>query len=128
MEWTRMRENKSYGRTILRVLTAYKKAMLLGLLLGISLVLGAVLVSQAVGKEEKPIFNAIEHEIGKPIREQAQKQTNASVDDPKKRSDDSAVEPDYHEPHHAPVSNFKGGRFTVLLVGVDRRPGDTTLS
>jgi len=128
MEWTRMQENKSYGRTILRVLTAYKKAMLLGLFLVISLVLGAVLVSQAVGKEEKPIFNAIEHEIGKPIREQAQKQTNASVDDPKKRSDDSAVEPDYHEPHHAPVSNFKGGRFTVLLVGVDRRPGDTTLS
>ena len=95
MEWTRMQENKSYGRTILRVLTAYKKAMLLGLL-GISLVLGAVLVSQVVGNEEKPIRH----------REQAQEQ----------------------EPYHEPVSNFKGDRFTVLLVGVDRRPGDPTLS
>ncbi len=104
-----MQENKSYGRTILRVLTAYKKAMLLGLL-GISLVLGAVLVSQVVGNEGH--------------REQAQEQTSASEDYPIERSDDSVVEPDYLEP----VSNFKGERFTVLLVGVDCRLGDTTLS
>ena len=107
-----MQENKSYGRTILRVLTAYKKVMLLGLL-GISLVLCAVLVSQVVGNEEKPI----------PHKEQAQEQTSASEDYPIERSDDFVVEPDYQ-----PVSNFKGGRFTVLLVGVDRRPGDPTLS
>lgn len=108
-----MQENKSYGRTILRVLTAYKKAMLLGLL-GISLVLGAVLVSQVVGNEEKPIRH----------REQAQEQTNASEDGLREHSGDSVVEPDYLEP----VSNFKGERFTVLLVGVDCRLGDTTLS
>lgn len=112
-----MQENKSYGRTILRVLTAYKKAMLLGLL-GISLVLGAVLVSQVVGKEEKPTLNG----------EQAQEQKSASECDRRERSDDSVVEPDYLEPYHEPVSNFKGERFTVLLVGVDRRSGDPTLS
>lgn len=108
-----MQENKSYGRTILRVLTAYKKAMLLGLFLGISLVLGAVLVSQVVGNEH---------------REQAREQTSSSKDDPVERLDESVVEPDYLEPYHEPVSNIKGERFTVLLVGVDRRPGDTTLS
>ena len=112
-----MQENKSYGRTIIRVLTAYKKAML-GLFLGISLVLGAVLVSQVVGNEEKPIRH----------REQAQEQTNASEDGLREHSGDSVVEPDYLEPYHEPVSSFKGERFTVLLVGIDRRPGDTTLS
>jgi LCP family protein required for cell wall assembly len=108
-----MQENKSYGKTILRVLTAYKKAMLLGLFLGISLVLGTVLVSQVVGNEH---------------REQAQEKTSASEDDSRERSDDSVVESDYHEPYHEPVFNFQGERFTVLLVGVDRRLGDRTLS
>jgi len=125
MEWTRMQENKSYGRTILRVLTTHNKAMLLGLFLGISLVLGAVLVSQVVGNEKKPIINPIEYEV---YWEQAQEQTRASEDDSGERSDNSVVEPDYPEPNNEPVSNFKGERFTVLLVGVDRRPGDTTLS
>lgn len=123
-----MQGKKSYGRTILRVLMTYKKAMLLGLL-GISLVLGSVLVSKVVGNEEKPITNSREHEVRKPIpySVQAQEQTSASQDDPIQRSDDSVVEPDNLEPYH-PVSNFKAGRFTVLLVGVDRRPGDTSLS
>jgi len=124
MEWARMKESKSYGRKILRVLTAYRKALLLGLLT-ISLVLGAVLVNQVIGNEEKTIFNSIEHEVGKPIlnREQAQEQTSPSEDSPIERADDSVVEPDDIKP----VFNFKGQRFTVLLVGVDRRPGDTTL-
>jgi len=119
-----MKESKSYGRKILRVLTAYRKALLLGLLT-ISLVLGAVLVNQVIGNEEKTIFNSIEHEVGKPIlnREQAQEQTSPSEDSPIERADDSVVEPDDIKP----VFNFKGQRFTVLLVGVDRRPGDTTL-
>lgn|GEM_PF-3573224 len=103
-----MQENKSYGRTILRVLTTYKKAMLLGLL-GISLAIGAVLVSQVVGNEEKP------HRV----------QASAIEDHPIERADDTVVKnPDYLKP----VSNLKEERFTVLLVGVDRRPGDTTLS
>lgn len=130
MEWTRMHGNKSYGRTILRVLMAYKKAMLLGLFLGISLVLGAVLVNQVVGNEEKPIVNSIEIEVDKPIKtkEQTQVQTSSRDDDPSARKEDSVVEADYLEPYYEAVSNLNGERFTVLLVGVDRRPGDTTLS
>lgn len=125
-----MQQNKSSGRKILRVLMAYKKAMLLGLFLGISLVLGAVLVNQVVGNEEKTIVNSIEIEVGKPIKtkEQAQVQTSESEDNLGARTEDSVVEADYLEPDHEAVSNFKGERFTVLLVGVDRRPGDTTLS
>jgi LCP family protein required for cell wall assembly len=111
MEWARMKESKSYGRKILRVLTAYRKALLLGLL-GISLVLCAVLVNQVVGNEKKPTINLIEARMEEQIqhKEQAQKQTQ-----------------EQNEPYNEPVSNFKGERFTVLLVGVDRRPGDTTL-
>jgi len=118
-----MPENKSYGQTILSALKGYKKAMLLGLFLGI-LVLGGSLVSKVVGNEDH--------------RVQAQEQTSTSElrtteistsgDNPIESLDDSTVEPDYVVPNHEPVFNFKGERFTVLLVGVDRRPGDTTLS
>lgn len=120
-----MQENKSYGRMILRVLTSYKKTILLGLFLGISLVSCAVLVSQVVGNEEKSLINSIEHEVPK---EQAQEQTSTSEDEQRKRTDDTVVKPDYLEPYHEPVSKFKAERFTVLLVGVDGRPGDKTLS
>jgi LCP family protein required for cell wall assembly len=144
-----MNEKKSYGRTILRLLTAYKKSMLLGFFLGISLVLGAVLVSQVVGSEEKPSFNSfegvIQHRESAQTQTQPQEQsqqsqseekTNARENDPIERLDDFVVEQDnlktdnelYHELYHEPVSSFKGKRFTVLLVGLDRRPGETTLS
>ena len=123
-----MQETKSYGRNVLRVFMTYKKAMLLGLFLGISL----VVVSQVIGHEKETIFNSMDHEAEKPSRQQAQEliqeQTSASEDNRRERSVDSVMEPDNGEPHHEPVSNFKGERFTVLLVGVDRRPGDTTLS
>lgn len=123
-----MQENKSksYGRRILRDLTVYKKVMLLGFLLGISLALGAVVVNQVVGSEEKPIFNSLEHTAQYTV--QVQDQTSKNEDNPE-RSDDSVVEPDYLvKQYHEPVSNFKGERFTVLLVGIDRRPGDTVFS
>lgn len=141
MEWTQMKEKNSYGRTILRLLTAYKKSMLLGFFLGISLVLGAVLVSQVVGSEEKPSFNSfegvIQHREPAQPQEQAQQsqseeKTNANENDPIESLDDFVVEQDNlktdNEPYHEPVSSFKGKRFTVLLVGLDRRPGETTHS
>lgn len=136
MEWTRMQKTKSYGRAIFGILKGYKKAMLLGLFLGISLVFGAVLVNQVIGNEEKPILNIVEHSIQN--REESKEQTNASEEksseeesieeEPIEHSNDSVVDPEQLEPYHEVVSNFKGERFTVLLVGLDRRPGDTTLS
>jgi len=127
-----MQKNKFYGRTIHRVLKTYKKAMLLGLFLGISLVLGTVLVNQVVGNEKKPIFSSIENGIpyreqAEQIQEQIQERASANEDDSIERSADSVVEPDYLQQYDKPVSNFEGERFTVLLVGVDRRPGDITL-
>ncbi|WP_243454463.1 LCP family protein [Desulfosporosinus fructosivorans] len=131
-----MQKTKSYGRAIFGILKGYKKAMLLGLFLGISLVFGAVLVNQVIGNEEKPILNIVEHSIQN--REESKEQTNASEEksseeesieeEPIEHSNDSVVDPEQLEPYHEVVSNFKGERFTVLLVGLDRRPGDTTLS
>jgi len=123
MEWTPMPESKSYGQAILRALMGYKKAMLMGLFLGI-LVLGGGLVSKVVGNEEHRV-QAQGQTITSELRTT---EISTSGDNPKESLDDSVVEPDYVVPNHEPVFNFKGERFTVLLVGVDRRPGDTTLS
>lgn len=111
-----MQEKKSYGQIILYVLTTYKKAMLLGLLV-VGLVLSASLVSKVAGNESKTILQT----------EQNQRRNNASNDAPIEPSDDYVIEHNL-ERDPQPVSNFKGERFTVLLVGVDRRPGDKTLS
>src|SRR5665648_288771 len=116
MEWARMQEKKSSGRIILSVLTAYKKALLLGLLV-ISLLLSTTLVSQVVGHEKNINLQT----------EQGQEQTSAIKDAPVESSSYYVVEPN-PEPAPQPVSKFKGERFTVLLVGVDRRPGETNLS
>ncbi|MHB8075090.1 LCP family protein [Desulfosporosinus fructosivorans] len=131
-----MQKTKSYGRAIFGILKGYKKAMLVGLFLGITLVFGAVLVNQVIGNEEKPILNIVEYSIQ--YREESKEQTNTSKEkssqeesieeEPIEHSNDSVVDPEQLEPYHEVVSNFKGERFTVLLVGLDRRPGDTTLS
>ena len=129
-----MQENESSWNTILRVLTAYKKAMLIGLFLGISLVFGAVLVGQVIGNEEKPKVITVEKGIQYTAQaqaltqEQTQEQTSPSEPDSTEQLDSSLVEPDYLEQYFEPVSRFKEKRFTVLLVGVDRRPGDKSLS
>lgn len=76
-----MHLNKSYARAILKVLTTYKRAMLLGLFLGISLVLGAVVVNQVVGNEEKLCLDSIEtvdlyeRQAQKQAQKQSQKQS-----------------------------------------------------
>jgi len=117
MEWARMQGKKSYGRIILRVLTDYKKAILMGLLV-ISLVISVSLVSQVVGNEGETILQP----------EQNQEKVSSSKDVPIEPSSDYAVESDLEVYPQQPVANFKGERFTVLLVGVDRRPGEKTLS
>ncbi|HWQ41344.1 MAG TPA: LCP family protein, partial [Desulfosporosinus sp.] len=121
MEWTRMQEDKYDGRTIFRVLMSYKKPILLGLFLGISLVLGAVLVSQVVGNEKKAIIYAVEHGVreSSQLREKIQQQT----------SNQSEQEfNDVQEPLMESLPVIQEKRFTVLLVGVDRRPGEKTFS
>ncbi len=121
MEWAGMQENKYTGRTIFRVLMPYKKPIILGLFLGVSLVLGAVLVNQVVGNENKSIIYAAEHEGGESsqLGEEVQRQTSSQTE----QGFDNV-----HEPlmESVPVSQEK--RFTVLLVGVDRRPEDKTFS
>ncbi|MGI6119420.1 MAG: LCP family protein [Desulfosporosinus sp.] len=124
-----MQNKKFFGRMILRVLTSYKKTMLLGLFLGISLALGTILVGKVVGDEKKPITYSIEHQVHIEQAEvQAQEQTSVGEDESGKRSDESVLMPEYLDIYYEPVSNFKNERFTVLLVGVDSRPGDRTFS
>lgn len=121
MEWARMQENKCHGKTILRVFKEYKKHILLGFILGVSLVLCIVLVSYVVG-DKTPIFRTSEHKEGVTSRlgEEAQVQTSGQQNDP------TLDIPD--DPFRESIPVFKKERFTVLLVGVDRRPGEITLS
>jgi len=106
---------------IFRVLTAYKKPMLLGLFLVVTLVLGSALVSQVVGNEKKPTIYATEQgaeelsQLGEEVQEQTSVQNDRKLD---------AI----NEPFPEPVPVFQEKRFTVLLVGVDRRPGEQSFS
>jgi len=117
-----MKENKYDGQMIFRVLTVYKKPMLLGIFLGIGLVLGSVLVSQVVGNEKKPIIYATEQRGGESNqlgRESVKEQTGGQ---------NASTFNDLNEPFTEPAPVFQGNRFTVLLVGVDRRPGEESFS
>lgn len=115
-----MQENKCYGKMILRVFKEYKKNMFLGFILGVSLVLSAVLVSHVVG-DKTPLLRTSEHKEGATSRlgEEAQVQTSGQ--------NDSTLDIPA-DPFRESIPVFKKERFTVLLVGVDRRPGETTLS
>ncbi|OLN30245.1 LCP family protein [Desulfosporosinus metallidurans] len=114
-----MQKNKYYGSTIFRVIRGYKKPILVGFFLGVSLVLGAVLVSQVVGNEEKPIIRASDQVPSEPnqLGEKTQQQITSEPD---------LIFGSANDPPNA-VPDLKATRFTVLLVGVDRRIGETSL-
>lgn len=115
-----MQGNKYDGRTISRVFKAYKILMLLSFFLCVSLVLGAILASPVAG-DKKPILLANEQEVEGLGRtaEEAQVQTSGKNGPKVDNLNDS---------YEDTISAFERKRFTVLLVGVDRRPGETSLS
>ena len=115
-----MQGNKYNGRTIFRVFKAYKRLMLLTFFLCVGLVLGIVLASPVSG-DKKPILLANEQEVegSNSIPEEVQVQTSGKSDPIVDNLNDSSEET---------ISDFESKRFTVLLVGVDRRPGEKSLS
>ena len=114
-----MQKDKQYGSRIFRVIRGYKKPILVGFFLGVSVVLGAVLVSQVVGNEKKPIIRASDQVTSelKQLEEKTQQQMNSGPE----LIDESA-----NDPLDA-IPELKATRFTVLLVGLDRRSGETSL-
>lgn len=108
---------------IIRVFQAYTKPLFLGFVLGVALVFGSVLVNQVVGNEIKPIIqaqaNEVEEEESGQLTEQIQQQTSSSEEATVDNENDSVGEI---------IPTFEQKVFTILLVGLDRRPGETTLS
>ncbi|MDR3599306.1 MAG: LCP family protein [Desulfosporosinus sp.] len=115
-----MQGNKYFGRTIFRVFKAYRKLRLFSFLLCVSLVLGAILASPIAG-DKKPLLlaNGQEGEGARGSAEGTQIQTSGRNDSIVNNLSDSSGE-------ISPI--YEGKRFTVLIVGVDRRPGDTSFS
>lgn len=110
-----MQEKKASSRSILRVLTAYKKQIIVSVCLGIALSLGAVVLASQVTDQTADSPSLVLEKQVTEVRD---------VD---------------HDPYSLlgeldaelfaePAAKFKDGRFTVLLVGLDRRPGDPSLS
>ncbi|HEY8909787.1 MAG TPA: LCP family protein [Desulfosporosinus sp.] len=116
-----MQGEKYDVRTIFRVFLVYKKPMFIGLFLGVSLVLGAVLVSQVVGNEKRPIHRAPNLEV----RESSQLEETVQLDTNGQNEQEVDEVP---EPVAEPAPDFQGKRFSVLLVGVDQRPGEKSFS
>ena len=115
-----MQGNKYDGKTIFRVFKAYKKIMLLSFFLFISLVVGAIVAIPVAG-DKNPLLLANEEkaeEIGG-IPEEPQVKISSKNDLTEDNLNDSFGED---------ISPLERKRFTVLLVGVDRRPGETSLS
>ena len=114
-----MQKNKQFGSMIFRVIRGYKKPILVGFFLGVSLVLGAVLVSQVVGNEKKPILRANDQVKSEPSKLE-EKTQQPIISEP-----DLIMESANDPPNVVP--ELKASRFTVLLVGVDRRNGEKSL-
>ena len=115
-----MQKNKYDDRTIFRVFKTYEKLMLLSFLLCISLVVGAILAIPVAGDKKPLLFeNKQETEGLGGILEEAQVQS----------SDKNELTVDnLNDFYGEPISTLEKKRFTVLLVGVDRRPGETSLN
>ncbi|ODA39043.1 Cell envelope-associated transcriptional attenuator [Desulfosporosinus sp. BG] len=132
-----MQGNKYDGRTISRIFKANKKIMQFAFLLCVGLVLGAILASPVTG-DKKPMLLANEQGEGESskITEEAHVETSGKNNPIADDVNDSSPTPEATPPTPtptpilppAPNSAFEKNRFTVLLIGVDRRPDETSLS
>ncbi|MBP1759695.1 MAG: transcriptional attenuator, LytR family, partial [Firmicutes bacterium] len=150
MEWTRMKENKNHTKTLFRVIEAYKKPLLLGFFLGISLVLGVFLTNQVIGNEITPITFSEEKEessqlerevtVDNSVTEQANETDISSETETTETKDTQGTGPfkpndssdqivdGFDESVEETIPAFKKKQFNVLLVGVDQRPNEKTFS
>ena len=146
-----MKENKNHTKTLFRVIEAYKKPLLLGFFLGISLVLGVFLTNQVIGNEKTPITFSEEKEessqlerevtVDNSVTEQANEteissettETTETKDTqgigPFKPNDSSdQIVDGFDELVEETIPAFKKKQFNVLLIGVDQRPNEKTFS
>ena len=134
MEWTRMNEKKRWTLTISRVFKAYKKSLFIGFFIGVSLVMGVLIVGQVLGKENKSIISVTEgvdqklRNVEVPV--QTNLENNKLIDKFEKPPDQSPEEP-LKEPSEgsskSSLAPFDKKHFTVLIVGLDRRIGEKSI-
>lgn len=137
-----MSENNGRQRMIFRVFAAYKRSMLIGFFIGVSLVMVVILVGQVVGKEIKPL-NYVRDQIGFIPRDidvptQTSDNSQHSLEDSSKTSASESQQGIQENPKgdlaDSPIDSpedsitLDKNHFTVLLVGVDRRAGEKSMS
>lgn len=161
-----MQEKKNYVKTLFRVIGTYKKSIFLGLFLGISLVIGDLIIDQMIGnggnisitqakmgaKSSKPGVDTsnINSQVTGEDFETKEKQGTAEEKQGTNNTS-NANDPKYNpnEPYNFADSNNFGQdpaanslndlteetisalntkHFTLLLIGVDQRPGEKSFS
>ena len=132
-----MNEKKRWALTISRVFKAYKRSLFIGFFIGVSLVMGVLLVGQVLGKENKSITSVTEGVDQKlrnvEVQEQTNFENNKPIEEFEKSPDQSSEEP--KEPSKdtsegsskSSLAPFDNKHFTVLIVGLDRRIGEKSI-
>ncbi|HBV89109.1 MAG TPA: LytR family transcriptional regulator [Desulfosporosinus sp.] len=144
-----MKETKNSAKTLFRVIEVYTKPLLLGFFLGMSLVLGFFLANQVIGNEKTPLTlakmreesNRLEKEnpIETSLVDQGETNYNQITEEAQdiedleteaSKSNDSP-DPMLHNTNddvEETILAYNKKHFSVLLVGVDQRPNETTIS
>jgi len=149
-----MKETKNSTKTLFRVIEVYSKPLLLGFFLGMSLVLGVFLANQVIGNEKTPLTLAKMGEESSPleqenpietssvdegetnhnqITEEAQDRVDLKSEDFETEAAKSSDSPDpmlhnTHDDIEETILAYNKKHFSVLLIGVDQRPNETTIS
>lgn len=125
-----MQTNKSIGSVVFRAIKGYKKPILLGFFLGISLVLGVVISSQVIGNEqiigEKSKLEESQQRVVNDPSISSEPDIDSEQDTTTRTPDINGRDGNNNESLSA-ASEIKENRFTVLLVGVDRRIGEASI-
>ncbi|KJR47612.1 hypothetical protein UF75_2038 [Desulfosporosinus sp. I2] len=134
MEWTRMNGKKRWKLAISRVFKAYKKSLFIGFFIGVSLVMGVLIVGQVIGKENKSITSVTEGVDQKLRNVEVPIQTNFENNEPIdeiEKSPDQSPEELFEKPSEgsskSSLAPFDKNHFTVLVVGLDRRIGEKSI-
>ena len=135
-----MKETKNLIITLFRVMGDYKKAMLLGFCLGISLLLGGFFLNQVISIAQIPITLAeggtktrsiLNESLINPERNEAVEAKTDSAPDKAAGTEDRNYQeqsPAEEDEVNNSASDLTQNRFTVLLIGVDQRPGEKSYS
>ena len=112
---------------VFRVFKANQRLMFFGFFLGISLVCGAVAVSQVVGYEKKPLSHIFEQA---PAEAEPNRNDGVNQESKNLQAGPNSAEISGSPVNHdlkTPLPEYTGKRFTVLLVGIDKRQGDLSI-